>query len=371
MNSAAPTRTSASSTTPSFTLLDDAHLLHLSKSVWLREVWTRGLPVLLDDDWFVESATELRPSLPDNARVLHHTAAERWGSVALELSDCLALVTLGRGSLSVTVCGPSHDEAEACLNSIRQRFPESEAPIEQVVPITFWHYSDSGPTSARRDIEVPDWGEIVANYAETPTRRDLGPLMRGFRPSSGGRILLWHGEPGTGKTYAIRALAWEWRDWADLHYVVDPEVAFGNAADYLLRVAMGSEPRAGHSNKWRVLVLEDTGEMLTADAKDRVGQSLSRLLNLGDGLMGQGLNLLLLLTSNEPLSKIHPAVARPGRCAADIEFAPFSRDEAAKWLADHGAPDVAPPAGATLAELHGALEGRPLGSRTTVGFARA
>src|SRR5436305_1160160 len=116
MNSAAPTRTPASSTVPNFTLLDDAHTLHLARSVWLREVWTRGLPVLLDDDWFVDSATELRPSLPETARVLHHMSADSWGSVAVELGDCLALVTLGRGSLDATVCGPSDDEARLCLD---------------------------------------------------------------------------------------------------------------------------------------------------------------------------------------------------------------------------------------------------------------
>ena len=48
------------------------------------------------------------------------------------------------------------------------------------------------------------------------------------------------------------------------------------------------------------------------DAKERTGQALSRFLNVVDGLIGQGLRLLVLVTSNEELGKLHPAVSRPG-----------------------------------------------------------
>jgi AAA+ superfamily predicted ATPase len=47
-------------------------------------------------------------------------------------------------------------------------------------------------------------------------------------PPSGGRLVLWHGEPGTGKTSAIRALANEWRDWADFQFITDPEEFLAN-----------------------------------------------------------------------------------------------------------------------------------------------
>jgi len=50
----------------------------------------------------------------------------------------------------------------------------------------------------------------------------LGGVMRSFRPGQGGRLLLWTGPPGTGKTYALRTLAWEWRRWCSFHYVTDP-----------------------------------------------------------------------------------------------------------------------------------------------------
>ncbi|MFL5736807.1 MAG: DUF5925 domain-containing protein [Actinomycetota bacterium] len=370
MTDAAPTRSSAPRTTSAFTLIDDATPFRLTRSFWAREVWASDLSTVLDQDWYVDGSGDLLERLPEDTTVLRHTASERWQSAVLEVAGTLVFVALYGGNLEVSVAGRDANAARACLARLKDLFPEAEPPTEQVIPITFWHHSD-GPHSSRRNIEVPDWSEVAANYTEEPTRRELERLMRDFSPSAGGRVLLWHGEPGTGKTYAIRALAWEWREWAEFHYVVDPEVAFGQSAEYLLRLALHNEQRKADTNRWRVLVLEDTGEMLTADAKDRVGQSLSRLLNLGDGLMGQGLNLLLLLTSNEPLARIHPAVARPGRCAAQVEFGPLTREESEKWLADHGAPDRSRSGPATLAELHAALNGAPVRERPTVGFARA
>ena len=75
---------------------------------------------------------------------------------------------------------------------------------------------------------------------------------------------------------------------------------------------------------WRLLVLEDTGELLTPDAKTVIGQGLSRFLNVVDGLIGQGLRVLVLVTTNEEIRKLHPAVARPGRCAANVSFGSLS-----------------------------------------------
>ena len=154
-----------------------------------------------------------------------------------------------------------------------------------------------------------------------------------FSPAVGGRLLLWHGIPGTGKTYALRALGWEWRSWCDFHYVTDPETLLRLEPDLHARRAPERATRTTRRDRWRLLILEDTGELLAADAKERTGQGLSRLLNVVDGLIGQGLRVLVLVTTNETLRSLHPAVSRPGRCASQIEFAAFTAEEAAEWLA--------------------------------------
>jgi hypothetical protein len=108
---------------------------------------------------------------------------------------------------------------------------------------------------------------------------------------------------------------------------------------------------------WRLLVLEDTGELLRPDAKTIIGQGLSRFLNVVDGLIGQGLRVLVLVTTNERIETLHPAVARPGRCAANIEFDSLSADETVTWLGRHGLVAEAGAAG-NLASLYAQLEGR-------------
>ena len=47
-------------------------------------------------------------------------------------------------------------------------------------------------------------------------------------------------------------------------------------------------------------MLEDAGELICTSARSQTGQALSRLLNVADGLLGQGGRCLLLITTNEP-----------------------------------------------------------------------
>ena len=256
-----------------------------------------------------------------------------------------------------------------------------------------------------RPIAVPEWDEIRDNYAAV-TRNGLDAIMRGFRPAHGGQLVLWHGEAGTGKTFALRALAWEWREWCQLHYIVDPDTFFGERADYLMSVLMQPEgmtmgihvmgggwtsygSRAifhdveefgenddegdgevrGPAKHWRLLVLEDTGELLTPDAKSIIGQGVSRFLNVVDGLIGQGLRILVLVTTNEEIRALHPAVARPGRCAANVEFERLAPAEAGAWLASHGVAET-PPDSRLLASLYAQLEGLdPAEPRPSASFA--
>jgi hypothetical protein len=215
----------------------------------------------------------------------------------------------------------------------------------------FWSFADGSGEMSTRRMETPAWEDVAGNYARRTASGLAGLMTSEDLSSRAGRLILWHGVPGTGKTTAVRALSRAWSDWCRPHYVMDPERLFAEP-QYLLQLAgVGDD----EDERWRLVIAEDCDEYLRADAKERAGASLGRLLNLCDGILGHGLRVLVLLTTNEDVGRLHPAITRPGRCLNEVEFEPLSPAEARTWL---GSDAVAPEGPATLAQLFALREQR-------------
>jgi len=382
-----------------------ARRLHLTFSVennpgmglFNQEALRRDLSRLVSDTW--PTTAKL-----DTADAAWASTGPEGSSAVLELGDgALAFVHVGFGNAFAQVAGPGDEAAKAALAAVRERLPRATREREGRVPVRFWSYGPHGPMPMGRTLSVPSWEEIAANYP-VETAAGLARLMSGDLPWRGGQLILWHGETGTGKTTALRALAREWSSWCEPHYITDPEKFFGNQSDYMLSVMLEHEmffededggmeaigPFVGggmwavphfamahgrapgdqqeSAPSWRLLILEDTGELLAADARMQAGQGLSRFLNVVDGLIGQGLRILVLVTTNEEIGRLHPAVARPGRCAAKILFTQISPEQANAWLAkrDHDATVSEP---LTLAALYAIVEGwDAVAGRQATGF---
>jgi hypothetical protein len=289
-------------------------------------------------------------------------------AAVLGLEDgMVALVTGKRTKCDIVVAGTDPETVGRACERLADELRDEPVPDDKV-PMRFWSADSGSGYAVRRAIDVPAWDGIERNYPGA-VREALAGLLAAERPGAGS-LLLWHGPPGTGKTHAVQALARAWRSWCSVHCVTDPENLL-RSTSYLMDVV--TEGIGDDERPWRLVVLEDAGELMDASARAEVGQGLSRLLNLTDGLLGQGVRSILLVTTNEPIARLHPAVRRPGRCWMAIDFGPLGADEANAWLALAGVERaVARPA--TLAELYTIAEGREPGTEGAgegFGFARA
>ena len=246
------------------------------------------------------------------------------------------------------VSGTDPQRVASLVDEILVRAPGLPKIEDNTVPIRTFYVGSRGVTSIHSRIEVPLWPEVARNYPQQ-TASQLADLMAVERPQNQGGLLLWHGPPGTGKTTALRSMAASWKSWCDIAYVADPEKLFAESG-YLIELlnSFASNRNITEPSRHFLIVAEDSDEFLRADARRSAGAALGRLLNLTDGILGQGTNALVLLTTNEDLKTLHPALIRPGRALAKVEFPPFSTEDANEWLGGSAYVDGS----TTLAELY-------------------
>jgi hypothetical protein len=175
-------------------------------------------------------------------------------------------------------------------------------------------------------------------------------------PKSG--IYLFHGAPGTGKSTYIRYLI----HCARKKVIFFPSKLAGNLdAPAILPTLLG--------NRNCILVIEDAEDLLVSRENERNG-AMSAILNLTDGLLGEGLHVQIICTFNTHISNIDKALMRKGRLLAMYEFKPLATTKANLLLQKIGKDTVVAHHPMTLAEIYGAeeLEFNERKEREMIGF---
>ncbi len=144
-------------------------------------------------------------------------------------------------------------------------------------------------------------------------------LMNRFTQETQG-LVLFHGKPGTGKTFYIRHLL---RAMASANkkviymppnmvdHLVDPEFM-----TFLSRTITQLSMDANFC----VLLIEDAEPLLATRTADVRIQGVTNLLNMTDGLLNDVLKMQIICTFNVELKELDDALLRPGRLIARKEF---------------------------------------------------
>ena len=266
-------------------------------------------------------------------------------TIILQLdNDMIIDLTCWGASFGLDIFSNDPDTAKSYLKDYMPKYAPAEVDSEDQVQINFWTFNGKQGISYERDLQTDSLEEVEGNYSEEVYKK-IDALANNYEDRNG-KLVILSGSPGTGKTTIIRSLLREWGDKVRPDYVIDPENFFVGAPSYMIDVLLKDtklssleaweydlmEEKVEEGFKKKVIIIEDCGSLIKDTAKEETGQGLSRLLNMVDGMIGQGLDILVILTTNENIHTFHEAVTREGRIHTMIEFTKLTEDESVEWL---------------------------------------
>ena len=139
-----------------------------------------------------------------------------------------------------------------------------------------------------------------------------------------GRLAIFDGPPGTGKTFLIRAILDAVED--AMFVLVPPEMMGMLASPELIPMLLRKKAGGGGGGPI-IFILEDADNLLTP--RDSKNLSLiSSLLNFSSGMLGSMLDIRAIATTNSEKKDIDAALMRPGRLCRQVTVGALSSKQA-------------------------------------------
>lgn len=228
----------------------------------------------------------------------------------------LRVYTSTQSSTAYVMCSSDEkDEVAKCLEDCMVKYEKStESVYINIATVDSSNHLYLTPFKV-----APKHIDITGNYNDDlPYER-----IRALIESDKTELMMFYGEPGTGKSTIIKHLMGEYRN-CDFIIIRD---------EILMRVGPEELMKFMIRNDKTVLVFEDC-ERLLMDRNSSNNPLLSTLLNISDGIIGDVLKTKIICTFNVPLSRIDKALLRKGRLSLKYEFKALDKEKVRKLLND-------------------------------------
>lgn len=191
------------------------------------------------------------------------------------------------------------------------------------------------------DVNTGDFQSVDINELYNDDFAEINSIITQSMAKKESGIILFHGEPGTGKTTYIKNLICRFKD-KDFIFIQN---------DFVRDLLKPSFVSFLLQNKNSVLVIEDAERVVVSRDHSSNASVVSTILQLTDGLFSDFLNIKIICTFNTDIDRIDKALLRKGRMIAKYNFEPLSPEKTAVLAKRLGHENVT--GSLTLADIFG------------------
>tara|TARA_R110002020_G_scaffold211589_2_gene417823 strand:+ start:1063 stop:2145 length:1083 start_codon:yes stop_codon:yes gene_type:complete len=284
----------------------------------------------------------------------------------LEFKDCFSEQLIEKLK-TIDFLNLVHEHNTHTFNGKKTRYHKVELVFQANIPFDKYmlhiaHHSDEEPCRAlllyREKSEIKPLMDILENFVTNNKLKEIGLIvkdefgltLKDFELTAGENfnleenynddfievdkkivkhlstknkkgLILLHGEPGTGKTTYIKNLA----DKIEKQIIFVPPMMAGAIADPGFIPFLMKHPDS-------ILIIEDAETAITDRNVTGNSNSVSNILNLTDGILGECLKIQIVATFNTERTKIDSALLRKGRLITDYKFENLSVEKSNKLL---------------------------------------